>query len=125
MHRRLSAAWQEVKGAVLSREFWLLLLWLILTLGTLAWLAGMAIGHFDTYLRLKPLICEAGIGNRQFLVVTLLAPVSLVFTLSAFGELWLIREARRGGHRARWRHLLLFAGLAALSAWAVFQALAC
>ena len=125
MQRRLSAAWQAVKDAVLSREFWLLLVWLILVLGVLAWLAGVAIGHFDTYLRLKPLICDTGIGNRQFLLVALLAPLCLAFALSAFGELWLIREARRHGHRSRWRHLLLFICLAALSAWGIFQALAC
>lgn len=125
MHRRLTRAWLALKEAVLSPEFWLLLGWIVLTLGALAWLGWMAARHFDTYLRLKPLICETGIGNRQFLVVALLGPIGLAFTLAACGELWLLREAGRTGHPAPWRHFLLFAALALACAVAVFNALSC
>jgi hypothetical protein len=125
MRQRLALGWQALKSALLSREFWLLLVWLLLVLAALAWLVGLAVSHFDTYLRLKPLICETGIGNRQFLVVALTAPLGLAFALSAFGELWLIREARRSGHQARWRHFMLFTCLAALGAVLTFYSLGC
>lgn len=125
MHRRLSAGWQAVKEAVLSREFWLLLVWLLLVLGGLIWLASLAVTQFDAYLRLKPLICDTGIGNRQFLVLVVAAPLGLAFALSAFGELWMQREARRAGHATGWRHFLWFAALASVCAVLIFQALAC
>lgn len=123
--RRLARAWQAVKSALKSRELWLMMAWFALALVGVFGLAWFATRQFDTFLRLKPLLCESGIGNRQFLVVAVLAPLALVFALSAFGELWLIREARRAGHPVRWRHFLWFVGVAVVCAVAVFQALGC
>jgi len=125
VHRRLTRAWLALKEAVASPAFWLLLGWFTLILAVLAWLGWAAASKFDTYLRLKPLICETGIGNRQFLVVALLGPIGLAFALAACGELWLLREAGRAGHSVPWWHFLLFATLALGCAVAVFNALSC
>jgi hypothetical protein len=125
LRHRLTRAWLALKEAVLSPEFWLLLAWVTLTLGALAWLGWLAARHFDTFLRLKPLICEAGIGNRQFLVIALLAPIGLAFALAACGELWLLRAASRAGHPGPWRHFILFAALALSCAVVILNALGC
>ncbi len=122
---RLSRALRALREAVSSREFWLLLLWLCAVLAALTWLAWLAVRHFDSFLRIKPLLCESGIGDRQLLAVALAGPLGIALTLAGFGELWLLRDARRAGHRVRWRHFILFASTAALCAVVVFQALGC
>jgi hypothetical protein len=125
MHRRLTRAWQALKEALQSREFWLLLVWTNLVLAAFVWLGWLAVRQFDAFLRLKPLICESGIGNRQFIVIALAGPIGLVFSLAAFGELWLLREAARQGHPGTWRHFLAFALIALACALLVFNALVC
>lgn len=125
MHRRLTQAWLALKQALLSPEFWLLLGWLLVILGGLAWLAWLAARHFDTFLRLKPLICEAGIGNLQFVIVAVLGPIGLAFGLAACGEMWLLRESARSGRPRPWRHFMLFALLTLACAVVVFHALGC
>lgn len=106
-------------------SFWEWLSGLIL-LGTLmAALVLIAVSRYDTYLRLNPLLCSEGMADRQFFIVAMAAPVSLLFMLVAVGEFWEQRDRYRAGRPVRWLHLSLFFGLAVGLAALVLLALQC
>jgi MFS family permease len=121
----LTRGWRALREASHHPEFWLFLALLCLALGGLFILGWLAARHYDTFLKLKPVFCDRDIGDRQFLTVAVLAPLGIAFALSAFGELWLIREARRAGYGNRWLYFWAFVAAAAAVGLVVFLALDC
>lgn len=109
-------------GCVLrDPSLWLFAIGLLVVAFLLGTLLVFAIEGHDTYLRLRPLICEQGISNRRFFIVAVAAPLWVVFMLATLGELWGQIELRRGGQATHWFHFLLFLALASgLGALVVF-----
>jgi len=106
-------------------EFWewlLGILLLVLVAGGLIWFAS---GQHDAYLRLQPLVCADGMADRQFFIVAVLSPVSVLLMLAAVGELWQQLDARRKGRPMRWLYLSLFTGSALVLAALILAALRC
>ncbi|NTV96171.1 MAG: hypothetical protein HGA75_12265 [Thiobacillus sp.] len=111
-------ALRAVAGLLREPAFW----WLALGFGAmvvaLATLIVFAVERHDTFLRLRPLICEQGIADRKFFLVAVVAPPWLVFVLTTLGELWQQLERWRAGQATRWFHFwwffLLASGLGAL-----------
>lgn len=104
---------------------WLLLVGLILAAALLALLIVLAVERHDTFLRLRPLICEQGISDHRFFVVAVTAPLWLLFSLATFGELWGQIERRRSGQPSRWFHVGLFLLLASAFGALVLYGLGC
>ena len=121
----LSRGWRVLKAAVTSRDFWSLIVWALLAIGCMAWLLWLSVRDYDTYLRLKPLICDSELGNRQTLVIIVSAPLAFAFGLAALGELWTAREIRRFGHKPNYSYLWGYTLATVLGCILVYQALAC
>jgi len=114
----LARALRASERALRDPAFWLFLLGLVGAALLLVVLIAYAVERHDTFLRLRPLICEQGVGDRQLFIIAMAAPPWLVFVLATLGELWGLIELRRDGHPAHWFHfwlfLLLASGLGAL-----------
>jgi len=121
---------------VLSQpDFWLSLIWVLLAGGVFFGLAWFAVSQYDTFLRLQPKLCTKTLNNTRLLVIVMLAPLSLVFTLVASSEFLALRkrlaEKRRAqtkGAGSGWRgagYFWVYTGLMVLS-WAIlFWAMRC
>lgn len=110
--------WYARLAVVREPLFWGFLVAVLAGVTLLVALLAYAVQHHDTFLRLKPVLCEQGISERGFFLVAVAAPLWLALTLAALAELWGQIECRRAGRPARWFHfwwfLVLASGLAAL-----------
>jgi hypothetical protein len=120
--RRFVRSW-----AALLRQpvFWEWLFGVLLLTTFFGILLVYAVHRHDAYLRLKPLICPDGLSDRQFFIVAMASPISVVLMLAAVGELWIQMESRRAGLRMRWFHILLFFALASSLGFLVLFSLGC
>lgn len=125
MLRRLVLAWTQVRDVLSSREFWLILALSLLLLTLLSVLLWLAIEQYDTYLRLRSLVCPQGLGNNQLLVIAIVSPLCAAFTLGALGEFVAQIRNRRGRGLRRWNYFGLFAGLMLLTDGIILAALRC
>jgi hypothetical protein len=99
---RLAASWEE---AIIQRmrelitvlrqpDFWLSLVWIVSASSMLFGLAWFSVSHYDTFLRLQPALCSKTLDNARLMVIVMVAPFSLVFTLVASSEFMTIRKRR-------------------------------
>ena len=116
-------------------DFWYSLIWVVLASGMLLGLAWFAVSQHDTFLRLQPRLCTKTLNNMRLLVIVMVAPLSLVFTLVASSEFLELRkrraERRRNPDRLSpntWLHtgyFWLFTSLMLLSWGTLFWAMRC
>lgn len=103
-------------------DFWISLVWILLAGGMLLGLAGFAIRHYDTFLRLKPALCNGALDNQRVLIIVFAAPLSLIFTLVATSEFLTLRQ-RQGlfsvGSGTFWAHAILMLISATALLWAM------
>jgi hypothetical protein len=105
--------------------FWEWVFGIFLLIVFVGMLMIFAVNRHDAFLRLRPLVCEAGLGNRQFFIVAMAGPIAFLLMLATVGELWEQLDRRRHGVQARWFHFLLFLGLASGLGILVLFALGC
>jgi hypothetical protein len=117
--KHLAAAWEDailarlraLAGVLRQPDFWISLVWIVLASGALLGLAWFAIRQYDTFLRLRPVLCTKTLDNARLLVIVMVAPLSLVFTLVASSEFLALRKRRapRGwaGSGYFWRYTIL------------------
>lgn len=129
LKQALSRVLRAGANSARNPAFWISLLALALALALAIFALGavalMAVERFDAYLRLRPLVCEDGISDRQFLVVAMAAPLWLLFTLTTIGEAWEQAERRRAGQAVRWFHFAVFLLLASALGGVVLLGLGC
>lgn len=116
-------------------DFWFSLIWVVLATGMLLGLAWLAVSQYDTFLRLQPRLCTKSLNNTRLLVIVMVAPLSLVFTLVASSEFLALRkrraERRRNPDRSSpntWSstgYFWLFTSLMLLSWVTLFWAMRC
>jgi len=104
----LEASWRLVR----TPAFWGVAVALVVVALALAALVIFAIERHDSFLRLRPLICDRDISDRKFFLVAVAAPPGLIFVLTTVGEFWQQLDNWRNGRPARWRHFWLFLALA-------------
>jgi len=75
-------------------DFWFSLIWVVLASSMLLGLAWFAVSQHDTFLRLQPRLCTKTLNNARLLVIVMVAPLSLVFTLVASSEFLALRKRR-------------------------------
>ncbi len=85
-------------------DFWYSLIWVVLASGMLLGLAWFAVSQHDTFLRLQPRLCTKTLNNTRLLVIVMVAPLSLVFTLVASSEFLALRKRRAARKRIEARH---------------------
>ncbi len=120
--RRAVQSWTALLG---QPGFWEWLFGILLLAAFSGLLLVFAVSRHDAYLRLKPLICTEGLSDRQFFIVAMASPISILLMLASVGELWIQLERRRAGSRMNWFHILLFFALASGLGWLVLFALGC
>jgi len=130
---RLAASWED---AILERlraliavlrqpDFWFSLIWIVLASGMLLGLAWFAVKHYDTFLRLQPALCAKTLDNTRLLVIVMVAPLSLVFTLVASSEFMAIRKRRPPRRWAGTGHFWVYTALMLLSWATLLYAMRC
>jgi hypothetical protein len=85
-------------------DFWFSLIWVVLASSMLLGLAWLAVSQYDTFLRLQPRLCTKTLNNARLLVIVMVAPLSLVFTLVASSEFLALRKRRAERKRFETRH---------------------
>jgi hypothetical protein len=85
-------------------DFWFSLIWVVLASSMLLGLAWLAVSQYDTFLRLQPRLCTKTLNNTRLLVIVMVAPLSLVFTLVASSEFLALRKRRAERKRFETRH---------------------
>ena len=125
MLSRAGQALRAASGLLRRPAFWCQALAFIALAVVLAALIVFAVERHDTFLRLRPLICEQEIADRKFFLVAVTAPPWLIFVLTTLGELWQQLDNRRSGRPARWFHFWLFLALASGLGTLVLFGLSC
>lgn len=116
---------RAVVKRIMQPQFWAWLTGIgVLTL-VIGGLLMFAVSRHDAFLRLRPVICDEGMADRQFFIVAVASPICILLTLAAIGEFWLQLDQRRAGEPMRWGYLLLFLGLALGLAVLILSALRC
>jgi hypothetical protein len=125
----------ELMRVLRQPDFWFSLIWVVLATGMLLGLAWFAVSQYDTFLRLQPRLCTKSLNNTRLLVIVMVAPLSLVFTLVASSEFLALRkrraERRRNPDRSlpnTWSstgYFWLFTSLMLLSWVTLFWAMRC
>ncbi|TCJ19534.1 hypothetical protein EZJ19_01465 [Parasulfuritortus cantonensis] len=118
-------AWRAALGLLRTPAFWLLLVAFLGIALALAALIVFAVERHDTFLRLRPMLCEQGAADRKVFLVAVAAPPWLVFVLISVAELWQQAGNWWAGRAARWRHFWLFLGLASGLGAALLFGLSC
>jgi hypothetical protein len=102
----------ELMRVLRQPDFWFSLIWVVLATGMLLGLAWFAVSQYDTFLRLQPRLCTKSLNNTRLLVIVMVAPLSLVFTLVASSEFLALRkrraERRRNPDRSLPKHLVKY-----------------
>jgi len=105
--------------------FWEWLFGLFLLIVFVGLLMVVAVNRHDAFLRLRPLVCEEGLGNRQFFIVAMAGPIAFLLMLATVGELWEQLEKRRHGIQPHWLHFMVFFAFASGLGVLVLLALGC
>ena len=116
-------------------DFWFSLIWVVLASSMLLGLAWLAVSQYDTFLRLQPRLCTKTLNNARLLVIVMVAPLSLVFTLVASSEFLALRKRRAERKRAqaknstsgwsRASYFWIYTGLMMMSWATLFWAMRC
>lgn len=130
---RLVAGWEDAilarlraLAAVLRQpDFWIGLIWIVLASGALLGLAWFAVSQYDTFLRLRPALCTRTLDNARLLVIVMIAPLSLVFTLVASSEFLALRKRRAPRGWAGSGYFWIYTILMLLSWLALLYAMRC
>lgn len=111
LNRRLLRTVQAVSRRLGDPTFW----WLLIGFSAAALMLGalivLAVGRHDSFLRLRPLICQEGITDWRFLFIGIVSPLWAVFALAAIGELFEQIDRYRKGHRRNWFYFGVFSAL--------------
>lgn len=131
--KRVAVSWEDsilerlrALAAVLRQpDFWISLIWIVLASGALFGLAWFAISQYDTFLRLRPALCTRTLDNARLLLIVMVAPLSLVFTLVASSEFLALRKRRAPRGWAGSGYFWSYAILMLLSWLALLYAMRC
>ena len=122
---RLEERLDKLYDTLADPQFWALIGWSVLLLGSLGFLLWLAVRGFDSAFALRSVVCLGDNSDQKILAIVFAAPFFAVSVLGAISEMWHNLEARRLGHPRRWRAFAAFTGMVAILGFVLIQALDC